>query len=116
MVTFDSAVDEGACMNDLTLPSSSPVKNRGIFWEERGRAEARAGEMIRAGGEKRVKREGYMNSYSPVMETALKELEKLQKLTSDDPSTSISKTPAIQELEEHRDCHGSRQPAGFCDG
>ena len=32
-----------------------------------------------------------------VMETALKELEKLQKLTSDEPSTSKSKTPAIQE-------------------
>jgi hypothetical protein len=31
------------------------------------------------------------------METALKELEKLQKLTSDEPSTSKSKTPAIQE-------------------
>jgi E3 ubiquitin-protein transferase RMND5 len=31
------------------------------------------------------------------METALKELEKLQKLTSDDPSTSKSKTPPIQE-------------------
>jgi hypothetical protein len=44
-----------------------------------------------------------MNSHSQqhrdpgVMETALKELEKLQKLTSDEPSTSKNKTPAIQE-------------------
>ncbi len=31
------------------------------------------------------------------METALKELEKLQKLVSDEPSTGKSKAPAIQE-------------------
>jgi E3 ubiquitin-protein transferase RMND5 len=31
------------------------------------------------------------------METALKELEKLQKLVSDEPSTGKTKTPAIQE-------------------
>ena len=57
MVTFDSAVDEGAYLNDLTLPSSSPVKNRGIFCErKRGRAEARAGEMdLRFGQESQGK-------------------------------------------------------------
>ena len=33
-MTFDSAVDEGAYLNDLTLPSSSQVKNRGISKEE----------------------------------------------------------------------------------
>ena len=35
--TFESAVDEGAYLNDLILPSSSPVRNRGIFCEGRKR-------------------------------------------------------------------------------
>ena len=37
------------------------------------------------------------NNNPDVMEAALKELERLQKLTSDEPSTSKGKTPAIQE-------------------
>jgi len=53
-------------------------------------------------GRKRVKRDGGVltataNNNPDVMEAALKELEKLQKLTSDEPSTSKGKTPAIQE-------------------
>jgi hypothetical protein len=41
-VTFDSTVDEGAYLNDLTLPSSSPVED-----VRRGRA----GEMYLRSGE-----------------------------------------------------------------
>lgn len=40
---------------------------------------------------------GLTPNYTDVMETALKELEKLQKLVSDEPSTGKSKAPAIQE-------------------
>jgi len=62
--TFDSAVDEGAYLSDLILPSSSPVKNRGIFcWVKKEDVRrVRAGEMdlrfIRAKRTKRVKSDG----------------------------------------------------------
>jgi len=68
---------------------------------------ARTGEMdLRFGKAERsakpVKGDGGVltataNNNPYVMETALKELEKLQKLTSDEQSTSKGKTPAIQE-------------------
>jgi hypothetical protein len=112
-VTFDSAVEEGRYLNDLIFPSSSPIKNRGIFcvrasgrWRSEGWGDE-FGEFgpvqldLRFGNSSPLysqpDRGGLTACNNDVMDTVLKELEKLQKLVSDEPSTGKSKTPAIQE-------------------
>ena len=78
-------------MNDLIFPSSSPVTKRGIRSDVTGCTDQDGG-----GNGLRHHRSPNADD-AETMEAPLKELERLQKLVSDEPSMGKSKTPAIQD-------------------
>lgn len=86
-------------MNDLILPRWSPVRNcignkRG-HRAGRGRSEIYGGAWVRH--RSRNIQCGFNATTENTMEAPLKELDRLNKLVSDEPSMGKSKTPAIQD-------------------